>query len=517
MTSETSDMEIELKLLVEPESSQNLRDHPLLKQYAVSDSYEQKLSAIYFDTPDNLIRSSGAGLRVRRNGDTWVQTFKAGGCVAGGLHQRHEWESKVDGPVPNLSDLKEVVDRKTPWGKLLRNQDLEASLQPIFTTNVKRTVWELRLPEGDEVEFVFDQGTLERDKVKETINEIELELKSGDPSNLVEFALELQKDIPLRIGNQSKAERGYALFMTTKPQAVKATKLSLSKKMNIEEAFQAIVQNCLEQIQANEEGVAQFHDVESLHQMRVGLRRLRSALSMFKEVIALPEELQQELTWLGDELGAARDWDVLAGSTLAVIKSEDDKREVDAIRQAALDKAKQMHDKAAVSISSPRYTKFILMISNWIQRQEWRNTLFTGDTHRLREPLNAFVREMLKNDQKRLIKRGSQLKGATPESRHRVRIAAKKMRYDTEFFQSLLPKKEVTSYVKELSALQDNLGWLNDVAVADNLLKDLQSGQTELAENAAFIRGYLSARIDMDEKGLHKLWKQLQSAKLPGK
>lgn len=73
---------------------------------------------------------------------------------------------------------------------------------------------------------------------------------------------------------------------------------------------------CLAQVHANERGVVAGHDPSSVHQMRVGLRRLRSARDLFAPVIPAFPGLDDELRWIASELGAARDWEVLARSTL---------------------------------------------------------------------------------------------------------------------------------------------------------------------------------------------------------
>jgi CHAD domain-containing protein len=78
-----------------------------------------------------------------------------------------------------------------------------------------------------------------------------------------------------------------------------------------------VLGNCLEHIQRNEVAVVEGHDPETLHQMRVGVRRLRSALKLFATVAPCPPALLEDIDWLGMELGAARDWDVLLSSTLA--------------------------------------------------------------------------------------------------------------------------------------------------------------------------------------------------------
>ncbi len=509
-------MEIELKLLAAPQDAEALRQHPLLKKYATSKPHEQKMVDTYFDTSDLQIRRCDAGLRVRRVGNGWVQTLKGGGSVDGGLHSRHEWESRVAGPAPDLAMLRDVVDHKTAWGRLLRCPMIEDRLLPIFATKVKRMVWELRLPQGDEVECVLDLGNLECGGKKVAISEIELELKSGDPTHLFDFALALQQDIPMQIGNLSKADRGYALFAPQPPAAVKATLLKLSKRMTIEQVFQAIAANCMAQVQANETGVAQEHDVENLHQMRVGLRRLRSALGLFKDVLQPPEDLQQELGWLVTQLGAARDWDVLAGSTLpAVAEAAPDEPRLAEVKLAAQNKTHEMHEATSIAVSSPRYTRLILCFTRWVQGCGWRDAMSLQSQNRLTENVTKFARNTLVYDQRRLLKRGRKLPGANPETRHRVRIAAKKTRYATEFFQSLYSSKRVRPYVEALSNLQDELGWLNDAAVADRLLKELQEGQSHLEGSAGFVRGYLASRVRNDDKKIRKLWKKFAPMKLP--
>jgi inorganic triphosphatase YgiF len=362
---------------------------------------------------------------------------------------------------------------------------------------------------------VLDEGTVNGGDRTEPISEIELELKSGDALDLFDFALTLLKKVPMRIGNQSKAERGYALHRQEKPTAVKADSLVLSKKMTIERVFEAIVENCLAQIQANESGVVQSHDIDSLHQMRIGLRRLRSALGLFQEMIVLPEELQQELDWLSDRISAARDWDVLATRTLETIRIENAAGNLEDVRKAALEKAAELHQVAAEAVDSVRYTRLVLSFSRWLQGREWRESLPQLKGKGLKKQLKTFSTDMLRRDKRRLGKRGRQLQEADPHARHRVRIAAKKMRYDTEFFQSLYSSKETKQYVTALAELQDQLGWLNDVAVGENLLMELQNDQSELAGITGFIRGYLAARAGEDEEKVTKLWKKFKSKSLP--
>ena len=131
---------------------------------------------------------------------------------------------------------------------------------------------------------------------------------------------------------------------------VKAAPLTLSKHLTIEQAFRAIAINCLMHMSANRDGITQRQDVESVHQMRVGLRRLRTLFALFKAVLPVPDLLQQELTWLGAQLGAARDWDVLAGSTLPAVAAHVSGEEgLDAVTLAAQALARQQHAAATAA------------------------------------------------------------------------------------------------------------------------------------------------------------------------
>ncbi len=308
-----------------------------------------------------------------------------------------------------------------------------------------------------------------------------------------------------------------AVRFPTTPKAVRAHALKLSPRMNVEKAFQAIVRNCLDQIEANETGVIKYHDVESLHQMRVGLRRLRSALGMFDDALSLPVALRAELDWLVAQLGPARDWDVLAGSTLPAISgSVEALAPLVPVQLAAADKANALHAAAGEAVGSERYQDLIGHLERWLDERGWRAMQLPADRARLKMRIADFAKGILEKDQQRLLKRGRKLKQADPEARHRVRIAAKKARYAAEFFASLYPQKTVRPYVRALASLQDELGLMNDASVAAGLLGQLSEGDVALAEGSAFVRGYLAGRAAQGDGKVRKLWKRFVPLRAPG-
>jgi triphosphatase len=305
--------------------------------------------------------------------------------------------------------------------------------------------------------------------------------------------------------------------MMAEAMAIKAARLALSKRMTIEQAFQASAVNCLTQMTANWRGVAQQHDAESLHQMRVGLRRLRTLFALFKDVLSAPPLLLQELTWLGEQLGAARDWDVLTGSTLPMIAAlAPQESQLDAVRRAALIEASERHAAVALALRSARHTSLMQQCTQWIAACGWRDTMTAQQRQRLKARMGGYASATLQRQQRRLQQRGSALRGASAESRHRVRIAAKKMRYACEFFQALYPKRKMAPYLAALTLLQDQLGWLNDAVIADALLIELQQRQPELGAGTGFLRGYLAARLAADGKKCVRRWKKFTPTALPG-
>ena len=502
-------MKTELRMRLPAESVAALRRHPLFCQSALSGLRKQKYHDVYFDTPDRLVRAQGAALWIRGNGARAARTQ----TLASG-DGRSEWSAKVSGETPDLAALRTAVRKKDVCGALVRDAAFEKALAPVFSVYIQHTVWALRLAPGDELELALDEGFIECGTERLAVSEVAIALKAGDPLRLFDFVLALQQDIALRIGAASTAERGYRLAASEPPAAVKAKPLALSKGMTVEQGFQCIAQNCVEQICANQDGVAAGRDAECVHQMRVGLRRWKSALKSFRKRMQLPEALQKELDWITGELGAARDWDVLADTTLAAVAGElAEPGQLAELRNAAANIARAKHEAAAAAVDSQRYTQLMLNLSRWIAGAGWRE----GRAGRkdLAARVTPFARNLLRRDRKRLLLRGKELAGGDPAARHRVRIAGKKTRYDTEFFQSLFGTAPLRPYIKALQTLQDELGMLNDAAVAARLLAELSGAHRNLECGAEFVHGYLASRIHSELPALLARWKKLAPVKLP--
>lgn len=497
-------MEVELKLLLAPADNEALMADALLAGAPVRTRH---LSARYFDTPDLHLLRHGAGLRVRRDGDEWIQTMKAGGGAQSGLHSRHEWEGPIDRAWPRLGRLRKLIGDAPEWQAILDLPDLKDRLESLFVVEVERHSWDLEI-EGNHIEMVLDHGHIERHGRRLDINEIELELKEGEPAALFAFALQLHERVPLRLSNTSKAERGYSLCRQTGSAPYRAEALRLDPHATVGSALKAIVDNCLQHVQRNEDAVIHGDDPETLHQMRVGLRRLRSALKLFDDVAPCPPALAADIAWLGTELGAARDADVLLMSTLPRVQSNPGgKHGLLELQALALATAQTRRQAAAQALLSPRYTRLLLEMGVWSEH------LATDVPD---SPLAGFARATMQRLHKRLVKRANRMDEDDAAAIHRGRIAAKRARYALEFFHTLFRQKAARHYLKTVASIQSELGGHNDLVIADHLLQDMARQQPEAADALAYARGYLSALQAQQPVDLDDIRAALHRLKLPG-
>jgi triphosphatase len=201
--------EIEIKLAVEPDHAE--RVWLALARFAHGKSASRELFSAYYDTPDCWLKSNGVVLRLRRDGQRWVQAIKNAGNASGGLHRRAEHETEVAVQLPSFPAMAQAG-----FGELIANRHTRDALGVAFTTTFSRSSTLIELQGGNIVEVSLDRGSIAAGERREPICEIELELKAGNAAALFELALELARELPVRLDNRSKAQRGYALAAGTK-------------------------------------------------------------------------------------------------------------------------------------------------------------------------------------------------------------------------------------------------------------------------------------------------------------
>jgi CHAD domain-containing protein len=323
---------------------------------------------------------------------------------------------------------------------------------------------------GSVVEVAFDEGSIEAGERSEALTEIELEVKSGDPRVLYDLGIELLDIGPLRIGTQSKADRGYGLAFGLAPEATKAAAPAITGEHTVDDITGLLLANCQHQLLANHAVAEGGRDPEGVHQMRVALRRLRTACALLRGELGSPtlQAFSTEAKWLAQLLGAARDWDVFITETLSAPSAAltSDIVDFEGLRQAAEPHRAVAYGALQATLASKRYSRFQLSFRHWIESRSWRNELESGSLAVLLEPAPAFADRALARLHRKALRRGAHFSHLRPEGRHRLRIALKRLRYATEFFYGVHGgSAEAKSYLGCLTKLQDALGHDNDVSV----------------------------------------------------
>jgi len=442
----------------------------------------RRVDSVYYDTPDLRLEAARAALRLRRDGHRWLQTFKAPQGVATALAERSEWEMPAPRGRLDASRFPREALRAASGLDLVR---LAPRLRPVFATRFERRSALLRLGHGVRVEACIDSGAIEAGGAREPIMEIELELIEGALGPLLRLAETLVEPLGLQIETASKAERGYRLYRSAKPGPAKWPRPSIEDTAAASDAFATLCAAALAQIAANAAGVADGKDPEYLHQLRVGTRRLRSALRAFRPLLkrGRARAVEQPLKDMMQIFGAARDWDVfcqaLAEAQAAAPLLAAARRRRGAARHAA----RQV-------VGSAQFQLAQLAVLRWLHADPWRS-----DAARA-ERLTRFARRSLDRLHARLLKRARKIDWRDALRRHDVRIAVKRLRYACDFFAPCFPHQAVSPLLRALGALQDTLGELNDVAVARRLLDELapKDAAPALRQAAARVRAGLAAR-----------------------
>lgn len=454
--------EIELKLEIARGAVSRLLEHPLLIQAKRLTDQGGDLHAVYYDTEDQALRRAGLSLRIRRQNGRQVQTIKATGKLRGLALDRGEWETVVDGALDFDAAL------GTPLAPLIEDEERRERIRPAFTVETDRKAFELQR-DGAVVELALDEATISAGDRRIAFAEIELELKEGSPSTLFGIARGLAEAAPLRLAPIAKSERGYELADGAAAEPVHAPKIKLPSDATSAEAFQIIARACLSQVVRNEAILRRTRQEEALHQMRVGLRRLRAAMSLFKDMLASPEAeaVRNELRWVGRQLGPARDLDVLLGRLRGSPEGMDGDRLSQIERRRS-----EAYEALFEALESHRLMRAIVQTAAWIEAGEWMTSEGPAASGR-QKPAKEHAREELSRRFKRVRKLGKHLAGLSDEERHEVRIRVKKLRYGADFFGSLFPdrrKKRKKSLGTILSRIQDLLGEMNDLAVGGTLI-----------------------------------------------
>jgi len=229
-------------------------------------------------------------------------------------------------------------------------------------------------------------------------------------------------------------------------------------------AFGRLATDCLAEIAANQHA-AGLGKVDAVHRMRVGITRLRAAVSFFAPMTSdkIWPELKEELRWLNRALGSTRDVDVVVENlrrqryrrlTLAGIEKDLERR------------SKQTRTRLNKALHSARFDRFLASASEWIDRGPWTARADARAISRQDQPIGPFCERQISRWHKKLVRDGRELAELKEEERHRIRIRAKRLRYMLEMLSTVCPDRYLSPYgrvERPIKRLQRSLGDLSDL------------------------------------------------------
>jgi inorganic triphosphatase YgiF len=410
----------------------------------------------------------------------------------------------------SIPSARPAVDDLPDEAKARMGLVLPGELRKLFTVAVERKKAVIDLPDQGGVgaatlEVAVDRGDVRAGRKTDIISEVEIELVAGDASAIYDLAAAIV-DAGLSVGKITKAERGFALLDGGEaPTAKRAARLSLDKEQSTSDALAAILAAGIESLLDNEAAAVDGTDPEGIHQMRVALRRMRSALSVFRKTLD-PKRIawaSAELKWLADECGPARDGDVFISEILRPVSGFGiDTAGIDALIAQAAARRDDGYARVRAAIASPRYAKLLLGLSKFVETRGWLPQNVDA-AHPLLQPLGDGAGDILAHAFKKLRKQGKGLAEMRVADRHEVRIALKKFRYTVDALQTLYPAADVAPFAKALARMQDQFGHLNDVSVAQVMLADLVKAKGINAAERRLLERGAGEVIGWHARGVH--------------
>jgi inorganic triphosphatase YgiF len=510
--------EIELKFAIDEPTVRRLWARARKLQLTGGEHRTRNLRSLYLDTPQHALRKAGIAVRLRRDGRRWLQTVKTGATPHGGLSPAEELETPAPGGRLRLEALPDPAVRD----EIARHIN-GSSLETVCETVIRRTAGELSLGDGTRAELAVDDGEIRANGRSARWREAEIELIDGRPSGLYDIARALFPEGGLEFSRLSKAARGYLLAETGEigpPVAARNAELvALDRGQTAEQAARDIVRECFDQIATNIIAVQRLDVPEGPHQLRVGLRRLRSAFSVFASVLASPEltRLGGEARWLGQEIGRLRDLEVVAGE---IVRREaglhPDEPGLGLLADALLGEAAERRGRVREGLAGARAQAFLIDLARFVETRGWLLPQDFGQTERLAAPVSRLADSAFDKRWKKVGKRARGFEGLDVAERHELRKELKKLRYAVEFLSPLFPAKRVDPFFKRLKKLQTVFGELNDAATVKAMFvgQDARPLADPAAERATgWVIGASQARAENGWAGAKALWRKLEGTR----
>ena len=303
-----------------------------------------------------------------------------------------------------------------------------------------------------------------------------------------------------------------------KKKAKSKVKVSIHAGQTVSEAFAAILKHNYEHLLEWETTARSWDDIEGVHQVRVALRRLRSALGVFRSAIprVVTDPWADEMRWLANQLGPARDLDVFIDEGMDAVADKLALPGREKLLLLAQGRRVGAYETVLTMLDSERYAGFKERLGTWLEMQGWLTAeLSDKERGRLEGNIIPFARQVLDKQERAVLATGSHVDQESPQEMHQLRIECKKLTYAAEFFNPLFNAME--AFIVHLKSLQDLLGIMHDVAVMHDLLEDLLKEETapQVFQYAGGLVGWRTRQYYDIKDSFEARWEEFASASHP--
>jgi CHAD domain-containing protein len=463
-----------IRLSLDSNQIAQLLQHPLL----AAAPKRRRVHLTHFDTTDQKVADLGLSIdeiRVLRKTTLTVHNLKNGGSCwsAPSTPGSFDFATLID-DVDTAECLSQLCDR----------------LVPIYTIDTRQRLWTVQIRSA-QIHVLLEEGLVstgsDASQRTRSFCELELQLNTGQPAALYGVARLLSRQLRLHPIADSIADRAIAFSSGQTSGPVKAKRVKIDAKESVISVFKQVVWLCLKQLQDNEVGVFAPNNVEYIHQARVALRRLRTALRLFETELPAGFSDKWGLAWrdVGEQLGNARNWDVFCSELLPAMALDlGEHPDMQRLRAFALVQRKNAHTETQQWLHGRRYSLTMVAFCEALLTLPDRKT----------ERIDDFADKALKKRYKRFCRGARIAHTLNGEQRHEVRIDLKKLRYTLDFFESLYPQKQLQSFLGGLAETQELLGHMNDLVTGEALLALRPDTPFDLP--VAWTKGRMSAYLE---------------------
>ena len=479
--------ETALELVLPPERATRLFRHPSLAVHPQSAGF----TASFYVSADGVLEREGLAVVVERRRRGAVQRLVRAMPAEGSI-----WLPGEPMPVPAETLLAEP---RPDLDAIAAYAGLETGEEPTALAALEGRLYRA---EAGGVRVTLLAGTLHGIAAERPIARLTL---AGGSEPVFALASALAADVALALPATSLAEEARALARGEPPRPLREGAPHLADDLTTADAFRAVVSHLTLAMVAQAPAAHAGESPVGVHQMRVALRRLRSALSQFKELAGSEGEAASAgLKALAACLGPARDWDVFLGGRLAEVAAAfPGEGRIAALREAATAEREAAYEALRAALDAPGFRLLCLSLA-----------ALARAPLEAPEPARDFAARTLTRRLRRVLRHGEDLSGLPAPELHKLRLDAKRLRYAGEMFAPLFAGRKARRFLRALAAVQEELGHLNDMAVATSLLSRLELPDPGRAFAIGAVEGWIAAKTDGAREAAFAAWEKFLGREL---